>query len=214
MPSSPSSEVALGPTFTPLKDLASSLEFQNTGKKEQTQPARQIQIGSISNSISEPKTKEFKNAVNKIDPTKKATEMLTKSLMEQLEQRKRNDQKVNALESKSQKIYTRSQHHRRVRPESGSKATPKTKPEKRKAQKNTNKNESSSKKPKIQPKTTQKTLNKSSPQDDFGSLKMVPLKPYEIPPQISNIEKMNDTSHLTLIERNVERSKLDPESYI
>lgn len=298
--SSPSSDITLGLSFTPLKDLASSTEFQNESVSDQAMEAEEPilnieatqstifnesrrrkwaslwQVESVSCSIADPESRpkpgrypikdsqpkeivsvqpeqtclqgvitteegsmeatEFKinkdkdldkalnqnltsaklfqgNLVNtqnekfgdnektkpeliveiamkKSDPTQKASEMLTKAL---LEQQKMHAGKKNKSEAKCER-----------KPYSGIKS------KKRKLGKNLGKNAT---KPAKKAKIQQAISSQGTIKNDFGCLKLVPLKKYEIPMVIVDIEKKIDVSYLYTIESNIEYSASDQEHY-
>lgn len=140
-------------------------------------------------------------AVKKIDPTQKASEMLTKALLEQ--------QKMHAVKkSKSEPTSIRSA---RRKPYARITAKANVESKKRKPEKIATNHEKPAKKTKI----AQEVSSKGTINTEFGFLKMAPLKQYEIPMNIADIEKkIDDGSYVTLIKRNIEYSLSDPEHYI
>lgn len=223
--SSPSSEVTLGTSFTPLKDLASTNELvsDEASYRIQASPEQAITCSITETKSSrslfiecekvKPKVKPkvIEVPTNESDPTQKASEMLTKTLLEQLEQHQKRGRKTEAKESKSGPICTRSQCQKRYS-ETSTKVRVGSK--KRKLKATTIKSEKPAKKTKLLQESSIKRTKASSMVNDFGNLKMVPLEQYEIPFYISDIENKTDLSHLSMINHHIKNSVSDPDQYI
>lgn len=215
--SSPSSGITLGPSFTPLKDLVSSSDFQNDEVCQMQALLKQAE--NISCSITAPKCsrslfldskraepKMTEIAVEKIDPTQKNLKMLTKSLLEQQQMAKMNAAKKKKSESLPI-CFEKREPLKKLSVKSLAKTT--TKPMKRKTEKIAAKRDKPAKKVKI----AHQNSSQSTTSNDFGNLRMVPLEQYNIPVAISDIETQNDTTNLPAYKQIIEASGSDASHY-
>lgn len=213
---SPSSGITLGESFTPLKDLASLTEFRNDSVSDESEQltlladeTHQIKAFSgqaesvnqdVSCSFIETKCSQIvdgeKTEVKREDPTQKASDMLIKTLLE--EQKRHAGKKVS---KKSDPMSIRFQR----KPVAKKRKSKTEKPAiiAAKKAKIVKPNESQAK--------SQRT--KKSQDNNFGSLRMVQLKQYEIPTNVSNIEKKIDGSYLPIVKQMIEASVSDSKLY-
>lgn len=211
--SSPSSGITLGLTFTPLKDLASSPAFIN--QAESVSCSNEPSTVKCCRSLfvdSEIEPKSIEMTVKKKDPTQKASELLTKALLEQkMHAAKKRKFEPTSIRSRPS---SRRQNPFIKRTTKVSVESEKMKNElKNKSEKIAANNKKLAKKAKIAHENSSKTTVNL----DFGNLKMAPLEHYKIPMCISDIENKIvskiDARYLTSIETNINNSASDPEQY-